>query len=325
MDVEALLAAYDAEVRPGEWKNLPAGVNAETDGPVVRVLGFSRGFISPPPVLELDGEELSSLIRRQREVFAGRGEAVEWKTRGHDLPKDIVARLLAEGFLPEDSETVLIGDAAEMARQDAPLPPDVAIRETSSDADLLRIGEMESEVWVNDKGWDADDLIRNVHSNPDQVAVFVAEASDRVVSAGWLEHAPGSRFAGLWGVRPWSRGVTGASIGRLSPDAPFSPCSAARLTSRSMPQTTAAQSLSASDSSRSRRRPPTCGDPSRSDGKSFRPSPNVTIGDCCSVAASRQVCPGQCGNTAGAVDIQTTGAGRQTLQRCAGRSGGPFS
>ena len=102
--------------------------------------------------------------------------------------------------------------------QDAPLPPEVAIRQTSSDADLRRIGEMESEVWVDDKGWDADDLIRNVHSNPDQVAVFVAEASDRVVSAGWLEHAPGSRFAGLWGgstLEPWRhRGIYRALVAR---------------------------------------------------------------------------------------------------------------
>lgn len=108
-DVAALLAAYDDQVRPSEARNLPAGAYAEADGPIVRVVGLYQGFVSAPAELALDGDELDALIARQREFFAGRGEAVEWKTRAHDRPDDLPDRLCRAGFVPEPTETVLIG------------------------------------------------------------------------------------------------------------------------------------------------------------------------------------------------------------------------
>jgi hypothetical protein len=75
-DVGALLAAYDEQIRPSESRNLPPGVHAEGDGPIV---GQYRGFISAPADLALGGDQLDELIARQRDFFAHRGEAVEWK------------------------------------------------------------------------------------------------------------------------------------------------------------------------------------------------------------------------------------------------------
>lgn len=80
-DVAALLAAYDEQMRPAEVANLPAGVHAERDGPIFRVVGQYRGFIASPVDLTLDGDGLDVLIARQRGFFAARGEAVEWKSR----------------------------------------------------------------------------------------------------------------------------------------------------------------------------------------------------------------------------------------------------
>jgi hypothetical protein len=122
-DVAALLAAYDDQVRPSEARNLPAGAYAEADGPIVRVVGLYQGFISAPAELTLGGDELDALIARQREFFAGRGEAVEWKTRAHDRPEDLPVRLRAAGFVPEPTETVLIGLAGPQAERQAPSPP----------------------------------------------------------------------------------------------------------------------------------------------------------------------------------------------------------
>lgn len=76
---------------------------------------------------------------RRRDYFAGRGEAVEWKTRAHDLPVDIESRLLAA------------------------------------------------------------DLHHRLVSDPENLVVFMAEASGEVVSPAWLEINPGTDFAGLWG------------------------------------------------------------------------------------------------------------------------------
>jgi len=60
---------------------------------------------------------------------------------------------------------------------------------------------MESEVWGEDWGWLADDLIARIASAPDDIAVFAAydRAADRMVSAAWLVFYPGTEFAGLWG------------------------------------------------------------------------------------------------------------------------------
>jgi hypothetical protein len=38
-DVATLLAAYDEQMRPAEVVDFPAGVHAERDGPIVRVVG----------------------------------------------------------------------------------------------------------------------------------------------------------------------------------------------------------------------------------------------------------------------------------------------
>ena len=42
-----LLRAYDEQLRPAETRDLPSGVRAEPDGPVVRLVGMARGgFVS---------------------------------------------------------------------------------------------------------------------------------------------------------------------------------------------------------------------------------------------------------------------------------------
>jgi GNAT superfamily N-acetyltransferase len=211
---DGLLAAYDEQMR-GVPPNLPAGVRPEQDGPVLRITGQFRGFVTTPPDLGVEGAELDRLIARQRDFFAARGEAVEWKTRGHDRPADLPDRLLAAGFVPEERETVLIGRSEEMAA--APVLPDgVVLRRVAADADMRRIADMESAVWGQDWGWLGDDLIARVATAPEEVAVLVAEADGRVVSAAWLVVRTGTDFAGLWGgstLEEWrGRGIYRALV-----------------------------------------------------------------------------------------------------------------
>ncbi|MEV7883546.1 GNAT family N-acetyltransferase [Streptomyces sp. NPDC002817] len=177
----------------------PAGVTYENDGPLLRIVGQFRGFVSGPRELGVDGDALDGLIVRQRDYFAARGEAVEWKTRGHDTPADLTERLSAAGFLPEDRETVLIGRAADMAVREPVLPDGVTLRRVTADADMRRIAAMESTVWGQDWSWLADDLIGRVATAPDEISIHVAEADGEVVSAAWLAFRAGTAFASLWG------------------------------------------------------------------------------------------------------------------------------
>ncbi|WP_237706553.1 GNAT family N-acetyltransferase [Kribbella flavida] len=191
-----LLAAYDEQLRGArETDEAPRSL----DGPVVRVEYPSRGFVSYRSLDGLDGPELDALIARQRDYFAAKGQAVEWKTRGHDLPADLPQRLLAAGFVPEEQETVLIAESAITASRlsGRELVDGVTIRRTTVQADFERIAAMESTVWGEDWSWLAGDLAGRQASG--QADIYVAEADGRVVSAAWAVHQAGTDFTGLWG------------------------------------------------------------------------------------------------------------------------------
>jgi GNAT superfamily N-acetyltransferase len=195
----ALRAAYDEQMR-GVQPTPPAGVKYEQDGPLLRVVGENRGYISGQRDLGVRGAELDRLITRQRDYFAERGEAVEWTTRAHDVPADIPARLRAAGFVPGDQQTVLVGFTAQLATSPA-LPDGVVLRWVTEDVDMRRIGALESAVWGQDWDWLGEDLIGRLAAAPDEIAVLAAEAAGEVVSAAWLAFVePGTDgFARLLG------------------------------------------------------------------------------------------------------------------------------
>jgi hypothetical protein len=71
-DPEVLLAAYDSQMRMAEAAHLAPGVSTRRDGPIMRIVGQHRGFISSPSDLGLEEDELDALIARQRDFFAAR-------------------------------------------------------------------------------------------------------------------------------------------------------------------------------------------------------------------------------------------------------------
>jgi hypothetical protein len=211
-----LLAAYDTQMRAAEVSGLSAGVYAETDPPITRIVGQHRGFVSSPADLGVDGAALDGLIARQRDFFAARAQAVEWKTRGHDRPPGIPERLMAAGFVPEPQETVLVGLAKDLAADPPALPQGVTIGQVTEETDIRRIADMECEVWGEDWSSLADDLLGRVRQG--RTTVFAAKAGGRVVSAAWLVLKSGTEFAGLWGgstLSQWrGRGLYRALVAR---------------------------------------------------------------------------------------------------------------
>lgn len=193
-DASALLSAFDTQARSAEWEAYPDAVQ---DAEVFRVAWDNRrGFVSGPPNLRVAGAELDAVIARQRDFFAARGQAVEWKTWGHDRPTDLPQRLEAAGFVSEGRETVLIGLAEEMAGP-VNLEDGIVLRETREEADLHRLAATATEVFEHDSGWLADYLLEK-KDDPNTVVV-IAEADGQVVSSARLEIVPGTEFGGLWG------------------------------------------------------------------------------------------------------------------------------
>ena len=211
-DVAGLLAAYDAHLRAYVPDPLPAGGAVEADGPVRRLVGIDKaGFVTYRDLGGLDGDDLDALIARQRDFFAARGEGVEWKLHGHDLPTSLPDRLAAAGFVPEDRETVVVGLAGPLAASALRPPEGVRLREVTARADLERIARMEEQVWGDDRGHLVDGLAGEIAADPRSVTVVVAEALGEVVCAGWVRYVTGTRFATLWGgstLEQWrGRGV----------------------------------------------------------------------------------------------------------------------
>ena len=217
-DLSELVAAYDAQVRDRVPDPLPRGVAVERDGPLLRFVGWAgRGFVVYRDLGGLEGADLDELIARQVHVFAERGERFEWKLHGHDWPKDLPQRLRAAGFVPEDTETIVIAPVVDIAGK-VQLPEGVALREVTSRTDLERIAALEQAVWGDEdqQTWLVDMLESERAVDPYALSVVVAEAGATVVCAAWIRFERGTEFATLWGgatLPEWRRrGIYRATV-----------------------------------------------------------------------------------------------------------------
>ena len=187
-------------------------------GRSLRFLGWAgRGFVVYRDLGGLDGADLDELIARQVHVFAERGERFEWKLHGHDRPDDLSQRLRAAGFVPEETETIVIAPVAEIAGE-MRLPEGVTLREVTSRADLERIAALEQAVWGDEdqQTWLVDMLESERAVDPDALTVVVAESGATVVCAAWIRFERGTEFATLWGgatLLEWRRrGIYRATV-----------------------------------------------------------------------------------------------------------------
>lgn len=198
---DRFLAAYDAQLR----------TDAETAGAVaVRVLGplrlatFApgRGFATYRDLSAADAEEIRGLVGAALAHYRTDPEVteVEWKTRAHDHAPGLHQSLLDHGFVPEDPESIMIGEAQRLAVE-VPLPEGVTLRQVSEDSDVRAMSAMSAEVF-GDSAAEGEAMAESLLSRlalDDGMELWVAEADGRVVSAGRLEPVAGTEFAGIWG------------------------------------------------------------------------------------------------------------------------------
>ena len=200
-DRSRFLAAYDQQLRTDA--ETPSAVSVTTLGPL-RLVTFAggRGFIT---YQDLDGAD-AGMIRDLVGTALARYRAdpvitrVEWKTRGHDHAPGLHQSLLDHGFVPEESESIMIGEAQRLAVDLAP-PEGVMLRQVSREEDVRAMTAMSALVF-GDPPAAAEEmayaLLRRL-SRADGMELWVAEAGGLVVSAGRLEPVPGTSFAGIWG------------------------------------------------------------------------------------------------------------------------------
>jgi hypothetical protein len=205
--------AYDRQLRTDA--ETPGAIAVERLGPLLLVtFAGGRGFVT---YQDLAGADAATTERWVAEALAHyRADAaitrVEWKTRGHDRAPGLHHTLVSSGFVPDEPESIMIGEASRLA-VDVALPAGVGLRQITAEPDVRAMCAMQAEVFSQSEP-DADDradaLLRRLAAG-DGMQLWVAQAGGQVVSAGRLEPVAGTEFAGIWGgaTRPeWrSRGI----------------------------------------------------------------------------------------------------------------------
>ena len=201
---DQLLKAYDQQLR----------TDAETPSAVsvarlrsLRLVTFpgGRGFVTYPHPEGVEADGMAQLVEPALDHYRSDAEIVrvEWKSRGHDRTPGLHEALLAQGFTPDESESIMIGQASYLD-VDIPLPPGVTLRQVTEEADVRAMAEMQDAAFGSTMAEDVTGaLMRRISLEAarghDLMQLWVAESNGQVISAGRLEPVAGTEFAGIWG------------------------------------------------------------------------------------------------------------------------------
>src|SRR4051812_3183000 len=194
-DAAALLAAYDAQLRGAA--EVQGARSWDRSGPLWRAKFGHGGFVSYE---SLEGvADVDALIAETVAYFAGDPamEEFEWKTRGHDWPPDLGARLEAQGLVPEELETVMVGEATALA-VDVDLPAGVTVRRVDQlperDALVIEASAVAAEIFGGGPG--GEEMLERLDRMEGREQFWVAEAEGHVICSGRLAMVEGTEFAG---------------------------------------------------------------------------------------------------------------------------------
>ncbi|WP_353951055.1 GNAT family N-acetyltransferase [Knoellia sp. S7-12] len=213
-DPAALLEAYDSQLR--REAEVPSAISITQLGPLVLATYLGgRGFVTYRDLATDAGPATEASVRELVAATLTHYRAlpdithVEWKTRGHDHAPGLHDALTAAGFEVDETESVMIGDAALLAL-DLELADGVTVRRVSDEAEVLAMLAMQSEVFddaPDEAAAHAEQILHRLRT-ADDMEMWVAEIDGQVVSAGRLEPVEGTEFAGIWGgsTRPEHRG-----------------------------------------------------------------------------------------------------------------------
>jgi len=211
-------AAYDAQVRRGADPGQP-GARVELAGGVLRTVVPVRQGTSWVTWSDLDSASADGAIAAQLAYFAARGQGFEWKLHDYDQPPDLGARLAGAGLVPDEEELVMVALAGQVAGQARPAArrDGVRVQAVPGRAGVELLLEVSAQAFGADKTELGESLLAVVTAAPDTIAVVIAFAGDRPVSAARAEFLPGRDFAGLWGggtLPGWrGRGLYRALVG----------------------------------------------------------------------------------------------------------------
>jgi len=159
-----------------------------------------RGFITYQNLGGVTTEIVRRLVPEALSHFVSEPgiERVEWKTRGHDFAPGLHEALVENGFIPDEPESIMVGEARALA-VDVPLPEGVTVRQVTEESDVRAMSAMQDEVFGDPVSADTADALLQRLSVADGMELWVGEADGEIVTAGRLDPVANSDFAGIWG------------------------------------------------------------------------------------------------------------------------------
>jgi ribosomal protein S18 acetylase RimI-like enzyme len=194
---EEALAAFDEQLRNTVRPGLGGG-RFERVGDVIRCVSQTPDGWNGVDWSDLDETTADAAIAEQVAYFAGLGRSFEWKYYTHDKPADLPDRLRAAGLAPEAEEALMVAAVADIPL-DAPVPEGISLRSVSDAAGLELARRVHDEVFGCDHGPMIAAMHARLRESPDALAVVLALAGDRPVSASRVDFHAGTDFASLWG------------------------------------------------------------------------------------------------------------------------------
>lgn len=199
LDLNGLLLAYDDQLRTDAETR--GALSVQHVGPLwLATFPGGHGFVTYRNLDGVNSSECRTLVKQALDHFRNQPTIteVEWKTRGHDRTSGLSEALVGNGFVPDEPESIMLGDARCLAAE-LPLPDGVTLRRIESERDIRAMSAM-TDVAFGDpvSEQQADRILRRLARNADMEA-WVAEADGTMVSAGRLEPVPNSDVAGIWG------------------------------------------------------------------------------------------------------------------------------
>jgi GNAT superfamily N-acetyltransferase len=200
MDHEAVLAAYDRQIRRGAQSQSPRA-RVERAGAVVRQVGAAHDW-NGVHWADIDAATADAVIAEQVRYYTSLGLEFEWKLYSHDHPADLADRLRTAGFVPEPPETVMVAEVADLPTEPE-LPEGVHLLPVTDAAGAGLMAQAHDLAFGEDgSGLGqrlAERVLDQLTETPDAVVAVVAMAGDAPVSSARMEFCPGTDFAGLWG------------------------------------------------------------------------------------------------------------------------------
>lgn len=199
LDAAAMLGLYDEQLRLAP--EFAGATNVTRLGPLHLVeYTESRGVVTYRDLDGANAVEIRRLVADAKAFFEAKEKItnVRWKPRAHDVAPGLYEALVAEGFEPEDTRAIMVGEAKSLII-DEELPEGVRLRQIAEEEDLYAYGVMVDKAYGLNRAEQYAQRLSGLIAGDMGVEIWAAESDGKIIGGGRLDPVPSTDFSGLWG------------------------------------------------------------------------------------------------------------------------------